>query len=130
MKAAIALLPLDFSQGRIIDVLVRAPCRVLGVTMIAEPQALVIAERNGKQRMRARVALIVEVDPTADEIPKRFLGLMPGIQVDTDAPELACEWLTPCGVAFVPPHNQPLAIFEAPAPRPVVEVPPIELVTS
>jgi hypothetical protein len=124
MKAAIALLPLDFAQGNIIDVMVRPPCRVLGITLIAEPQGLVLAQRNGKQKMVARVALVIEIDPTAAEVPRRFVGLPVGLQVDTSDPALACESLTPCGVAYVPPHNQPFAVYEAPAPAEAVHVLP------
>jgi hypothetical protein len=124
MRYAIKLVPLDFSQGNVIDVRLRGPCTVVGSCVIAERPNLLIA-KNGSAQHAAKAALVVHFDPEAAEITRRFVGVVPEMVVDTLKEPLMCDQMKHVATVFTP-QGMPIAIYEAPIPEPAqpIEAPP------
>lgn len=77
MTSTVTIVHVGLPETQVAEVEIREPGIIRHVAIGAEQQALVGI--NGKQAMRERVVLFVEVDPQGTARKRKFLQLPPGV---------------------------------------------------
>lgn len=117
MRYAIDTIPLDFSRGNLVDLNIKGYRKVIGSTLVEKRGGLVMAGHGGAAPV-VLCALVVEYDPDGPEIPCRFVGVPPGLCVESK--EIGGGSLEHVAT-IIAAGQPPFAIYRAPGRLPSVE---------